>query len=216
MQLKKAGQWTSGFNPFSVFLTVKTLKNNVNEYLHNKSLKEWTELGQVISKTNDKISSAKETLKNLSKAVDPEKISGSSGSSGSSSKNTKSAEELTKTGQELLKEWKQELRQVASEFGMKVTSEYRPGAKTRGNGSTSYHAMSVGKEHGRALDIAGSPRQMSAFFDYIRKAYPAQDILELIYSPKGIVKNGQFSSQIKNSKTKEDHYNHVHVSLKNH
>jgi len=115
--------------------------------------------------------------------------------------------------EEGLRAWKRQLKIEGKNHGLVVTSEYRPGAKTHASGRPSNHSKSIGNEQGMALDFGGSKTRMAAFFDYIRATYAPENIRELIYSPKGRVYRGSYSSWVENATTRADHYDHVHVAL---
>lgn len=85
-----------------------------------------------------------------------------------------------------------------------ITSTYRPGSRTRGTGSTSYHAT------GRAIDIAGP--QMMAYFEWISLNYP--NSAEVIYSPAGARQIWNGRKHTYSGATKADHYDHVHWAIK--
>lgn len=117
--------------------------------------------------------------------------------------------------EESLRAWKAQVKSLASKMGLKVGSEFRPGATTAGSGHTipSNHSKSIGDEQGMALDIFGTESQMANFFDSARTLFGDDAIKELIYTPRGIVSRGKYSTTIRNKKTAKDHYNHVHISL---
>lgn len=88
---------------------------------------------------------------------------------------------------------------LAAEHGLRITSEHRPGARTK-RGTLSDHA------HNRALDVGGDPRKMAAFAEAIATRYP-ELVKEMIYSPRGHFEGGRWV------KTGDrDHHDHVHVS----
>jgi phage-related protein len=93
---------------------------------------------------------------------------------------------------------------AASRFGLRVSSGRRPGSITS-SGNVSYHST------GEALDVAGAPAGMLAFFRYM-KATAGSRLAELIYTPGGVgVRNGaphRFSGQVA-----ADHFDHVHVAV---
>lgn len=93
---------------------------------------------------------------------------------------------------------------IGSRFGLSVSSGRRPGAITS-SGNTSYHSS------GEAIDEAGSPKQMLAFFKYMKARFGGQ-LAELIYTPGGTgIKNGQphkYTGQVA-----KDHFDHVHVAM---
>lgn len=98
-------------------------------------------------------------------------------------------------------------RQVASAYGLRMTSFRRPGARTAGNGSLSLHAQ------GRAMDFSnssGPTPQMMAFFNAMHPLRPT----ELLYSPAGRRQWRRSGRQADTSgATKRGHYNHVHVGF---
>ena len=98
-------------------------------------------------------------------------------------------------------------RQVASAFGLTMTSFRRPGARTAGSGSLSLHAQ------GRAMDFSnssGPTPQMMAFFNAMHPLKPT----ELLYSPAGRRqwRRGGYMADTSGA-TKRGHYNHVHVGF---
>lgn len=119
----------------------------------------------------------------------------------------------TKGAEEVIRLWKREAKEVAKAFNLRVSSEYRPGAKVRATGQPSEHGAVLGKQKGLALDFAGSAQDMADFFDYVRKTY-GDNIKQMLYSPKGKVIGGRYSAEISDPRTKADHYDHVHLSLK--
>ncbi len=93
--------------------------------------------------------------------------------------------------------------QDAAGYGLTVTSGLRPGAITS-SGNPSWHGR------GRALDLAGSPDAMMAFFKHAKSAYGSQ-LEELIYTPGGAgIKNGK--SMTYTGQVAADHYDHVHMA----
>ena len=91
---------------------------------------------------------------------------------------------------------------LAASMGLKMTSGYRPGARTL-SGYQSLHSMN------RARDFAGSPRQMMAFFNAMWARKPT----ELLYSPAGARqwnRSGRMGWPTSPA-TIATHYNHVHV-----
>jgi hypothetical protein len=112
-----------------------------------------------------------------------------------------------------LRAWKRQLKLEAAQLKLRATSEFRPGAVTHATKRASWHSRSVGNEHGMAIDFAGSPANMAAFFDFVRANYAPESIRELIYSPKGQVIRGSFLDYVRNPVTRDDHYDHVHVAL---
>lgn len=98
------------------------------------------------------------------------------------------------------------LRGIAGSMGLRMTSNYRPGARTAKGGYTSLHAL------GRAVDWAGPASGMSQFFDWV-KANTSPT--ELLYSPKGAGQKNRSSGWHDTSgATKRMHYNHVHVGYR--
>lgn len=94
---------------------------------------------------------------------------------------------------------------VASSFGLRVSSGMRPGAVTRA-GNTSYHAS------GDALDVADDVKGPSAakmrFARHMVEHY-GERLEELIYTPLGFsIKNGRRVAAY----AKADHMDHVHVA----
>lgn len=95
--------------------------------------------------------------------------------------------------------------QIASGMGLRMTSGYRPGSRTAGTGSVSYHSL------GRARDYAGSAAAMMRFFNAMHPYKPT----ELLYSPAGGRQWRRWGAQQNTSGvTKRMHYNHVHVAFK--
>lgn len=98
-------------------------------------------------------------------------------------------------------------QQVASSYGLTMTSFRRPGARTAGSGSLSLHAQ------GRAMDFSnssGPTPQMMAFFNAMHGLQPT----ELLYSPAGHRqwrRSGRMADT--SGATKRGHYNHVHVGF---
>ena len=99
-------------------------------------------------------------------------------------------------------------RQLASAYGLTMTSHWRRGARTAGSGSRSLHSM------GRAMDFSnssGPTKQMMAFFNAMHPLKPT----ELLYSPAGGRQWRRWGVQQDTSGvTKRGHYNHVHVGFK--
>ena len=111
---------------------------------------------------------------------------------------------IPKSGQS----WQWQWEQVRSRFPTaRMTSNYRPGARTRGYGNMSYHAI------GRAIDIDGSPSTLAAVARWIQANYLGQTH-DLLYTPlwgsQGFYK-GKWSTQP--ASTVADHRNHVHWGL---
>jgi 3D (Asp-Asp-Asp) domain-containing protein len=93
---------------------------------------------------------------------------------------------------------------VGARFGLHVSSGRRPGSITS-SGNQSYHST------GEAIDEAGSPAGMLAFFKFMRSTFGSR-LAELIYTPGGVgIKNGKpyrYTGQVA-----ADHFDHVHVAL---
>ena len=111
---------------------------------------------------------------------------------------------IPKSGQS----WQWQWEQVRKQFpDARLTSAYRPGARTRGYGNTSYHAI------GRAIDIGGSPSTLAAVARWIQSNWLGQTH-DLLYTPlwgsQGFYK-GRWSTQA--AATVADHRNHVHWGL---
>ena len=111
---------------------------------------------------------------------------------------------IPKSGQSWQWQWEQVRRQFPD---ARLTSAYRPGARTRGYGNMSYHAI------GRAIDIGGSPSTLAAIARWIQSNWLGQTH-DLLYTPlwgnQGFYK-GAWSQQAAN--TVADHRNHVHWGL---
>jgi lysozyme-like protein len=92
---------------------------------------------------------------------------------------------------------------IGSRFGLSVSSGIRPGAITS-SGNQSFHAS------GDAIDEAGSPAGMLAYFRFLKKNFGAR-LRELIYTPGGVgIKDGRpfrYTGQVAS-----DHFDHVHVA----
>lgn len=86
---------------------------------------------------------------------------------------------------------------AAQGLGLQVTSGLRPGAITA-NGTLSDHAR------GKALDFAGSPFAMGAFFDSL---IGNRAVKQAFYDPKGSIFGGLW-----NSYREGGHSDHVHVA----
>jgi hypothetical protein len=104
--------------------------------------------------------------------------------------------------------WQWQWEQIRNQFPTaRMTSNYRPGARTHGYGNMSYHAI------GRAIDIGGSPSTMAAVARWIQANYLGQTH-DLLYTPlwgsQGFYK-GKWSTQA--ASTVADHRNHVHWGL---
>lgn len=93
---------------------------------------------------------------------------------------------------------------LASAMGMTLLSGYRPGAITS-TGHPSLHGVFPSK----AIDVAGSPGTMAAFFR-AELARGAPGIRELLYSPIGGYYPGVGVVPLTGSVLR-DHYSHVHV-----
>jgi hypothetical protein len=85
----------------------------------------------------------------------------------------------------------------AAAFGLRVTSGLRPGAITA-NGTPSDHGI------GKALDVAGSPAGMAAFF---RSLVGSRFVKQAFYDPLGSIFGGALSSYREGG-----HSDHVHVA----
>jgi hypothetical protein len=87
---------------------------------------------------------------------------------------------------------------------LSVSSGLRPGAVTV-SGNKSYHGS------GDAIDEAGSPAGMMAYFRYLKKNFGSR-LRELIYTPGGVgIKDGRpyrYTGAVA-----ADHYDHVHVAF---
>lgn len=93
---------------------------------------------------------------------------------------------------------------IASRFGLGVSSGLRQGAVTS-SGNRSYHST------GEALDIAGNPSGMLAFFRYMKNTLGGR-LAELIYTPGGAgIRNG--SPHTYSGRVAADHFDHVHVAI---
>lgn len=111
---------------------------------------------------------------------------------------------IPKSGQS----WQWQWEQIRNQFPTaRMTSNYRPGARTRGYGNTSYHAI------GRAIDIGGSPSTLAAVARWIQANWLGQTH-DLLYTPlwgsQGFYK-GAWSTQA--AETVADHRDHVHWGL---
>lgn len=95
--------------------------------------------------------------------------------------------------------------QDAATYGLHVSSGLRPGAITS-SGNVSFHSS------GDAIDLAGSPGSMLAFFQHAKSTYGSR-LEELIHTPGGVgIKNGQpftYTGQVA-----KDHFDHVHLADK--
>ena len=94
---------------------------------------------------------------------------------------------------------------LATSMGLRVTSRGRRGARTAQSGMVSLHAL------GRALDVAGSPSQMMAYFNAADARWsPA----ELLYSPAGSRNKHRSGRRYANTgATLRNHYSHVHIGF---
>lgn len=114
----------------------------------------------------------------------------------------------TNTGARTFPNWQAQyagLRGIASSMGLRMTSNYRGGARTAQSGMTSLHAL------GRAVDWAGPAGGMSRFFDYVDANYNAT---ELLYSPKGGRNKHRSGRRGPNTgATLKNHYSHVHAGF---
>jgi hypothetical protein len=84
---------------------------------------------------------------------------------------------------------------------LRITSTYRPGARTHATGSVSLHAL------GYAVDVEPRPE----VFRWIAANYP--NSTELIYTPMGALQLYHGRSHIFNAVTAADHFDHVHWGL---
>lgn len=77
--------------------------------------------------------------------------------------------------------------------------------------SGSYHNRRFpgNKNVGEAVDVYGTPKQMAAFWRWVKKTYPG--VTELFYSPMGFIKNGKPTTLPAN--LVRSHYSHVHVAF---
>ena len=96
---------------------------------------------------------------------------------------------------------------IASGYGLSVTSGRRPGSITS-SGNVSYHST------GEAIDVGdgrGPDANKLRFFRDLKRRYGSR-LAELIYTPGGPgIKNGRpftYTGQVA-----EDHYDHVHVAV---
>lgn len=92
---------------------------------------------------------------------------------------------------------------LAQKHGVKQSSGLRPGAITS-SGNVSLHAS------GAAADWTGTPSQMRAFFDDVRRLF-GSSMDELIYTPggKSQIKNG--ADFLYTGQVAVDHDDHVHT-----
>ena len=94
---------------------------------------------------------------------------------------------------------------LATSMGLRITSRGRRGARTAQTGMVSLHAM------GRALDVAGSPSQMMAYFN---AADARWNPLELLHSPAGRRNKHRSGRRYANTgATLRNHYDHVHIGF---
>ena len=97
---------------------------------------------------------------------------------------------------------------TATAMGLRMTSNYRPGARTAGYGNASRHSL------GKAVDIAGPASAMANYTRWLDRTWGPR-LYELIYSPL----NGQATRYRgnryteRNRRTIADHFNHVHASV---
>jgi len=93
--------------------------------------------------------------------------------------------------------------------GARVTSAYRPGARTAASGRRSFHSM------GRAVDIVGNGRMdtgtMGRAARWIAQRYP--NATELIYSPgPSLIRGRRYNPT---GITRANHWDHVHWAMAN-
>ena len=105
--------------------------------------------------------------------------------------------------------WQWQWNQVQNQFpDVRLSSAYRPGARTRGYGNMSYHAI------GRAIDIAGAPiSRLKQVATWIRNKFGAvsHDLLySHLWGNKGYYR-GSLTNQ--SAETVADHWSHVHWGL---
>jgi hypothetical protein len=106
------------------------------------------------------------------------------------------------------------LRGLAAQYGLAKVSGFRANSKTRGTGRPSLHSLGTPANPG-AFDFGGAPDKMGAFFDAVRQQFGDANIKELIYSPKGMVKDGRYYAPgTFGKKTMDDHWDHVHGAVK--
>ena len=99
-----------------------------------------------------------------------------------------------------------EIKKIAADMGLRLTSSYRPGARTAQTGSPSLHSM------GKAWDFAGPAEKMMAFFNKVDATFSG--LTELLYSPAGARNIHRGGKRYANTgKTLANHYNHVHVGI---
>lgn len=104
--------------------------------------------------------------------------------------------------------WRWQWAQVHRAFpDAQLTSAYRPGARTAGDGQMSYHAI------GRAIDLGGSRSMLTQIAKWIYGHYRNQTH-DLLYTPlwgnNGFYKGGWFPQH---GNTIAQHRNHVHWGL---
>jgi tape measure domain-containing protein len=107
--------------------------------------------------------------------------------------------------------WQDQIKALAREMGLVISSGLRPGAVARGTGNPSLHGTGT-REHPGALDVSGTSRQMAAFFETVKREFSGS-IREMFFSPSGQVTGRGFSPTVTNPKTRADHFDHVHVAL---
>ena len=101
-----------------------------------------------------------------------------------------------------------EIKKIATDMGLRLTSSYRPGARTAQTGSPSLHATE------QAWDFAGPADRMMAFFNKIDATFSG--LAELLYSPAGSRNIHRGGKRYANTgKTLANHFNHVHVGIMN-
>ena len=94
---------------------------------------------------------------------------------------------------------------LATSMGLRVTSRGRRGARTAQSGMVSLHAL------GRAIDVAGSPSQMMAYFN---AADARWNTTELLHSPAGRRNKHRSGRRYPNTgATLRNHYDHVHIGF---
>jgi hypothetical protein len=92
----------------------------------------------------------------------------------------------------------------ARRYGLRLTSGYRPGARTS-SGNVSLHSL------GQAIDVAGPPGAMAM---YAQSEAGRSGIAEVIYSPVGWWHPGSGWGPITDATIKRGHYSHVHVGAR--
>lgn len=101
---------------------------------------------------------------------------------------------------------------VAQKRGLHVSENFAVGGvdpSVHVEGSYHNRRYPGNKNVGQALDVSGSPKQMAAYWRYMKKNYP--NITELFYSPMGFIKNGKPTTLPDN--LVKSHYSHVHVAF---